>query len=409
MSAHGRRSGFTIVELLIVIAVIAVLSVVTIIVINPAQLLAQGRDSNRISDMTNLANAIALYQQEFNGVPGSANVVYVSIPDKAATSTAGDQCQGLGLPTLPPGYTYQCGATSTYLRTNGTGWIPANFQNMTPIPPFSALPDDPTNTSSSRNYYTYTTNGTQYEVTMVPESQKYKLGGSSDIIVNDGGAYASVFEQGTKLGVEPLDYGDSALAGYWMFNEGVGTTTYDYSGNAWNGSTTNNPTWVTGMSGSALSFNGTSQHVVLASKYPLGTGPATITAWIYPLSSTAGQSYFGLGFQALGCEVYNNDYVCSHDSFTTRAESAASSLVLNKWQFFAVVRNANGTLTLYVNGAQSGTANQNGGTVGSGSNSPLIADGGSGGVYGKAQMENIRFYSRALSAAEIAAMYKGTK
>jgi hypothetical protein len=38
------------------------------------------------------------------------------------------------------------------------------------------LPQDPVNNTSSRLYYTYTTNGYQYETTAVMESSKYKLG-----------------------------------------------------------------------------------------------------------------------------------------------------------------------------------------------------------------------------------------
>ncbi len=96
--------------------------------------------------------------------------------------------------------------------------------------PISNLPADPTNTSSSRLYYTYTTNGAQYEVTAVMESQKYSVGGSNDVITPDGGALASVYEKGTKLGLEPMDYGDPSLIGFWPLDEGSNSIAYDYSG-----------------------------------------------------------------------------------------------------------------------------------------------------------------------------------
>ena len=32
------------------------------------------------------------------------------------------------------------------------------------------------------------------------------------------------------LGLEPLDYGDPTLVGWWNFTEGTGTVAYDYSG-----------------------------------------------------------------------------------------------------------------------------------------------------------------------------------
>jgi hypothetical protein len=34
-------------------------------------------------------------------------------------------------------------------------------------------------------------------------------------------------EKGTKLGLEPLDYGDPALVGLWTFDEGSGSVAYD--------------------------------------------------------------------------------------------------------------------------------------------------------------------------------------
>ena len=182
---HSSRKAFTLIELLVVIAIIAILAVVVILTLNPAALLQQSRDSSRVSDMATLNSALSLYSTDQNGSAsfnmGSSSVVYVSIPDPMATTTAGDQCQGLNLITLPAEYTYHCAASSTYRGVNGTGWIPVNFSNISSGAPIGNLPIDPTNTSSSRLYYTYETNGTQFETTAAMESQKYQLGGSNDV------------------------------------------------------------------------------------------------------------------------------------------------------------------------------------------------------------------------------------
>jgi prepilin-type N-terminal cleavage/methylation domain-containing protein len=53
-----NRHDFTLIELLVVIAIIAILSVIVILTLNPAQLLMQARDSNRISDMSTLNDAL---------------------------------------------------------------------------------------------------------------------------------------------------------------------------------------------------------------------------------------------------------------------------------------------------------------------------------------------------------------
>src|ERR1035438_4432633 len=159
------RQAFTLIELLVVIAIIAILAVVVVLTLNPGQLILQARDSTRVSDLASLQDAIGLYITDaaVNGTVslGSANTVYVSIPDPTATSTAGDQCQGLGLLSLPTGYAYHCAASSTFRMNDSTGWIPINFKSMSQGGVLGQLPHDPVNSSSSRTYETYTTDGTQ--------------------------------------------------------------------------------------------------------------------------------------------------------------------------------------------------------------------------------------------------------
>src|SRR2546427_8380874 len=69
----------------------------------------------------------------------------------------------------------------------------------------------------------------------------------------------------------------------WMFDEGSGTTTYDRSGNGNNGTLVNGPTWVPGVIGNALSFNG-SNYVQIPDSQSLNiTGNQfSISAWVNP-------------------------------------------------------------------------------------------------------------------------------
>ncbi len=59
-----NQKGFTLIELLVVIAIIAILAVVVILTLNPAELLRQSRDSNRVSDFATLKSAIGLYSED---------------------------------------------------------------------------------------------------------------------------------------------------------------------------------------------------------------------------------------------------------------------------------------------------------------------------------------------------------
>ena len=55
-----NQKGFTLVELLVVVAIIVVLAGVLLLAINPAALLAKGRDARRLEDIEALNKALAL-------------------------------------------------------------------------------------------------------------------------------------------------------------------------------------------------------------------------------------------------------------------------------------------------------------------------------------------------------------
>ena len=146
--------SFTLIELLIVIAILAVLAVAVVLILNPTELLKESRDTTRIQDLAVVNKALALVETDTPSASlGTSTVVYVSIPDSSAT------CSNLGLPARPAGYTYACAPTSTYTKTDGTGWIPVSFDSLSFGAPFSKLPTDPTNTTSSGLYYTYIPGG----------------------------------------------------------------------------------------------------------------------------------------------------------------------------------------------------------------------------------------------------------
>ena len=411
--------GFTLIELLIVIAIIAVLSVVVILSLNPAELLRQTRDSSRLSDMDTLNKALALLQLDGLSL-GTANTVYVSVPDPTATSTLGDQCQGLGLPALPATYAYHCAASSTVKNVDGTGWIPVNLTLSSLGTPLGILPVDPQNTTSSRLYYAYTTNGSQFEVTAAMESIKFKLGGSGNVVSTDGGPLATVYEKGTKLGLEPLDYGDPSLAGLWTFDEGSGGTAYDYSGSNATGSLISSPTWVAGKINGAISLTSTgssAQHVNVPSlASQMNSGADTLSAWVY-LSNPAASSYqpvIGTCCTAnqihLSIENNGKPWIEVVDGSSNRYLTYGSPSVLsaNTWYYLVGVYNgASGILTFYLNGTQSGqitSVPNNLVTNGFGTTLGNINDNSATMV-----LDDVRVYGRALSAAEIAALYSGGK
>jgi prepilin-type N-terminal cleavage/methylation domain-containing protein len=192
-----NRKGFTLIELLVVIAIIAVLSVVVILSLNPAELLKQARDSNRISDMATLKSAISLYLADVNSpnlASSSVTTPYGTVFVTLATTSA-PTLAGWGVTIA----NYTTSTATTSRAINSTGWIPVNFNSISSGAPVGSLPLDPTNAGLLYYGYLATSTNLSFKLTAHTESGKYSTGGGADIETGDGGLSTSTFEQGTNL------------------------------------------------------------------------------------------------------------------------------------------------------------------------------------------------------------------
>ena len=191
--------GFTLVEILIVIGILAVLATVTVLILNPAQFIAQSRDSTRMNDLQSLNKAIVLSKAMGSFVDSTEEKkVYVSLPDISEPPNPNDDCRASGeyptLPALATGWEYRCVASRDNLKKiDGNGWIPINFASVPSIqPPLVTLPVDPINDPTSLNYYAYgwDTDRNAYILAAKLDSDKYL----SDSAAKDGGNDDDVFE-----------------------------------------------------------------------------------------------------------------------------------------------------------------------------------------------------------------------
>jgi prepilin-type N-terminal cleavage/methylation domain-containing protein len=415
-----NRSAFTLIELLVVIAIIAILSVVVILTLNPQELLRQSRDSVRLSDMDTLNHAVGLYITDQNVVAtfnlGAVSTTYISIPDPSATSTAGDQCQGLGLPVITIS-TYHCAASSTVRNIDGTGWIPVNFKNISSGLPLGNLPVDPVNQSSSNYFYTYQTNGAQYQITGILESQKYKIQYNTTAILPN---YPQVISAGTNLNLSAL-YSQSGIAGYWPMDEGTGSTAKDGSGNGYDGpwsgtqAGTNSTYYGAGKIGSyAGYFNSTNNYIQL----PAGTDvnqPLTLSAWVDPNIFGSGEGVYVISADP-GARIAIDPTGVPQGSVQINGGwggvASSASVPLNTWSYLVYVVNG-GNNYIYVNGILRGSGSITNGTVTYSLGYPyVIAADNYLGTYHElfgGLIDDARIYNRALSAAEIQAIYAAQK
>lgn len=201
---QSAQKGFTLIELIIVITILVILGVVVVVLIDPAEILAQSRDSQRISDLAAIKGATQLILA--SGVPSNAGTVCEQSAQPATTAKI-----WISLPSGTSGgpATYASTTAASSTIADGTGWVRVNYASSTTGRAFSNLPIDPTNSSSY--YYrwgcTYLNSVYEYEVDAKLESAKYKDGctasGCDEKSAKDGGNSATRYEIGNNLNVLP--------------------------------------------------------------------------------------------------------------------------------------------------------------------------------------------------------------
>ncbi len=397
------------------IAILATIATATILVLNPAELLKNARDSNRLSDLASLNTALTLFQtDQYNLSLGTASTTYVSVPDSSPV------CANLGLPTLPTlpsGWAYACSSSTNFQKVDGTGWIPVNFSLISSGSPLSKLPIDPINTTTTGQYYTYTPGGS-WELTSTMEASKNKMGGSNDKTSTDMGSYPDLYELGSNLSLLPVDR-DSSLVGYWKFDEGSGTTAYDASGKGNNGSFSGSLTWRSGsecVRGNCIETTGSGQINIPYNSSLNLTNNVTYINWVkiktaipasqwpYSLGNANSHIYYGWRANSNGTlwifEYGSTNPTCDGVSYTNLG---GIDLGTSTWHQLAATYDG-ATIKNYLDGVLVYTRSF---SLGFCSNTSMasyvLAQGPGTGVF---VVDKGRIYSRALSAAEIQAIYR---
>jgi prepilin-type N-terminal cleavage/methylation domain-containing protein len=325
-----RNNGFTLLEVLLVVAALAILAGTVILAINPAQQLAQTRDAQRHSDATTLLNAVYQYAIDNNGsLPAGIT------SDLQVIGTSSGDC------------TVMCGAIA--------GEVDAFLDN--------------TQATFNQGAYTdmqYDTINEWIELTAQGRANGTGMYTSSIKDVGVQAIWRSITwtptwpfskelpdNKGTESGYPNgnVDMTDSELLLH--FNEAALATTFiDTSGESHTGTcATGCPTaGASGIFNTAVDFDGADDRLRVGTLDL--TGDFTVSAWIKPDTTTCSSNNDCEIIQSSSQMVFDfndgNEYrICS--VWPSCVTVPVSVITVGEWQHVAAVRSGN-VCTLYRNG-----------------------------------------------------------
>lgn len=138
----ANRKGFTLIEVLLVVAIIAILAGIVILAVNPAKQLADTRNAQRRSDVNTIMNAIYQYSIDNNG----------QLPTDIPLTNAGIICSS------PTGTCDPANVDLAVLTANGKYLV--------------AIPNDPSNTTANITNYTVFKNADGRVVVSAPGQEQ---------------------------------------------------------------------------------------------------------------------------------------------------------------------------------------------------------------------------------------------
>lgn len=210
--------------------------------------------------------------------------------------------------------------------------------------------------------------------------------------------------------------GDDA-AGIWDFDECSGAVSYDKSGNKFDATLMNGPTWSNDTpsgKGCSISLNGTNQYAIingLSQTIPVG-GSITMSMWVKNKTNTWNY-YVGFMSSAAGYSLYSITASAPFPSQTIRVnigdgatyiQTNATLSDIDKWHQYTIVYDGRSTI-IYIDGVKKASSVLN-----------LSLSAGDGALYIgsdrlsadrflNAFIDDARIFKRALTASEVRRLY----
>lgn len=202
----------------------------------------------------------------------------------------------------------------------------------------------------------------------------------------------------------------TGLVGHWAFNETSGTTAADLAGGDDPGTLANGPAWTAaGAIRGALSFDGVNDEVSVAHRTAIGggTGNFTLAAWVKTTAATGAVVFKGT--------LTGDHYLLEVESGKAKFQfnpgggpfaALGTSLVNDgNWHLLVGVRTGVQSAAIYVDGALQTTLNATGSFTSIDTTTPLYFGRANSGLFFTGAIDDARFYSRALAAADVSTLY----
>lgn len=226
----------------------------------------------------------------------------------------------------------------------------------------------------------------------------------------EGALYVPGYDADTETVVISRISKADGLVAHWKFDEGEGSIAYDSAGS--NDGTIYGATWGYGVLDGALKFDGVGDYVDCGDNDSLDVNDElTISAWMKrPDFSTPGTiagktngNSVTAGY-ALFSHIEGLEFIFYSQGWKRTTPRVA--VTANQWHHVAGTFNGN-TAYLYVDGEQGASIAYNGAITAAAGYPVLIGYWRSQNtVYFNGQIDDVRIYDRALSAAEILALYE---
>ncbi|TSC89923.1 MAG: thrombospondin N-terminal-like domain-containing protein [Parcubacteria group bacterium Gr01-1014_3] len=208
---------------------------------------------------------------------------------------------------------------------------------------------------------------------------------------------------------------DGGLVGFWPFNgpDVSGTVATDRGSGGNNGTLTGGPSVDVGVIGQALKFDNTDDYVTIADA--TDRTAYTIAAWVQPTDITSTSIFVNTAGNPVTTWSHQIRITSASKFESYTFDGAAQSVIGNttiiadQWYFVVGTAENSGSLRLYVNGVEDGTADTVGTLYVAGTNYMIGSNSGNSMGFFGGKIDEVRYYNRALSATEIAEIYKASR